>query len=131
MREILFRGKRLDTREWIYGYFFLADRKTMIQTESFYTDVLPKTVGQFTGLYDKNGKRIFEGDVVEYQFADEYPTYTGIVKFGVHVIKDSFKVFGFYLKVIQHDYYDNIPLDDDGCFKVIGNIFDNPDLLEG
>lgn len=71
MREIKFRGKRVDNDEWVYGdliidnaeNYFIHRREEKRQEASM---VYPDTVGQFTGLLDKNGKEIYEGDVVEF-----------------------------------------------------------------
>ena len=145
MREILFRGKRFDNGEWVEGFYnhlprgrFGADEH-MIQTVlengkiGMLYDIDPSTVGQYTGLKDKNDKRIFEGDILHiakiadglgcyYQPPLDYPVNV-VVKWDLCA----------WLWETLCDYKMYITFPDAWCHyecEVIGNIHDNPELLE-
>ena len=142
MREILFRGKRCDNSEWVQGYYIRADHHW--HNHGIHKDwitlgasanggwfalhnkyaVKAETIGQFTGLTDKNGKKIFEGDIIEWfaQGESERPDF-GYIEYD----EQSFawrvcwqKYDPDFMEGMQQEY-----------ISVIGNIHDNPDLLNG
>lgn len=122
-REILFRGQRLDTKQWVYGNYNNINGKAYIFPEdapdsydNYQVD--PATVGQYTGCIDKNGKKIFEGDIL-------YP----ISKRPYLVFWDEENV-KFALKN-SRDFCLNIYQNIADEYIVIGNIHDNPDRLKG
>ena len=122
MREILFRGKRIDDGEWMCGNLTVwSDGSTSIDKEPTEASplyaVIPETVGQYTGLTDKNGKKIFEGDIVNI----EYPT-TTVINAVITYVGASF--YG------DNDF-DLWELDGYVSLEIIGNIHDNPELLKG
>lgn len=119
-REILFRGKKQSTGEWVYGSLITNEKPglhTIAQVNSnpvqngvltgWCFGVIPETVGQFTGLTDKNGKRIFEGDVVKY--GNLYPNFTVKWDYESAMFKHCHKI-----------HTDRI--------EIIGNIHDKPEL---
>lgn len=126
MREILFRGKRLDNGEWVEGYYLHLgpvdlERAYIIPAyaSALYTfEVDPATVGQFTGLY-ANGKRIFEGDILKNRRTGK----TAVVKAEVWNCGCCHNVFGFSTETT------NVDLDSEYS-EFIGNIHDNPELLK-
>ena len=125
MREILFRGKA--STEWVYGDLrHLNDGRVAVRKdgEIYPYEVIPETVGQYTGLTDKNGKRIFEGDVVK-AYDETYDNGFADVKGKVF-----FNCGSFDIDVEDVGY---IPLYSYGTenIEVIGNVHDNGDLLKG
>lgn len=141
MKQILFRGKRIDNNEWIYGFYFesVADdmKHCYIKYESwdegFVTyEVIPETVNQFTSLCDKNDNRIFEGDILETEGPDG-ADYRDVVHFGRFNDDDNHgnEYIGFYVK--SGNYTTSLlemPLGKHNYCYILGNIYDNPELLE-
>lgn len=123
MREIIFRGKRIDNGKWVYGDLAHFPDKINIDPHEHgqpWRDyaVIPETVGQYTGLTDKNGKRIFEGDIVKaYNICGEEEG-TGVVYWSE-------------LFVAWH-YANNKCMygDDIASYEVIGNIHNTPKLIK-
>ena len=133
-REILFRGKRVGNGNWIEGYFVLLAINEGLK-HAIYTgtdegrfilfEVIPDTVGEFTGLCDKNGNKIFEGDIV--RFYDKDWTANGIAT--VDFEKGRWKINGHYTTKLSSIVW--LDLYRTGFeYEVIGNIFDNPEFLE-
>ena len=130
MREILFRGKRVDNGEWAYGSLITETNpfdKDMVMTHIYdngFNEILvdPRTIGQYTGLKDKNGTRIFEGDVCKAYICKAADT---VEKEVVGVICFEDGTFEFKC---EHENIYLYPLVD--VLEVIGNVFDNPDFLE-
>ena len=155
MREILFRGKRIDNEEWIEGSLILTN---VVQTKPYIVDscwcpykkvndkgyadfdwidayeVDPKTIGQFTGLTDKNGKQIFEGDIVKTHYAN-----ANNAEFIERVVFHNGRFCSLHQKGAMKmwanlpDCVPHLPQDKsvymEWC-EYIGNIHDNPELLE-
>ena len=140
MREIIFRGKRLDNGEWVEGYFvnlwminYQKHQPIITDNNAVSYDVDPSTISQYTGLKDKNGKRIFDGDIL-------------------HIAKIADALGGYYRPPL--DYHVNVVVKWDLCAwmwetlcedkryisfpnawshyecEIIGNVHDNPELLE-
>lgn len=135
MRDILFRGKRRNHGEWIYGDLVTKQNICIANDWHEVIRVDDETVGQFTGLTDKNGKQIFEGDIVKLTDKNNNYEWTAVVEFGN---PNSYYSWGWQLKPITKNVEYNldilcwVDIDEFGIFcEVIGNIYDNPELLGG
>lgn len=149
MREILFHGKAKETGEWVEG-FYAVKGEAYYQPEqhcicvstlshdcesSYFTDVevWPETVGQYIELEDKNGKKVFEGDIVDIAFEiDEPDNWHSQIYYERAVITWNKEYFGWYALFVESK--DEISLweyDDSDIITVIGNIHDNPELMKG
>ncbi len=139
MREILFRGKRLDNGEWVYGYLIKHPSAVGFTNDSpWYIEVPPKgpndnshiynvdpgTVGQYTGLTDKNGVKIFEGNIVKDS--------KGKVGYAQFLIQEAGYVIVWKTCDTRMGHRNRgSRYDSDTSLEVICNIHDNPELLEG
>ncbi|EAA0076098.1 hypothetical protein JIL33_000299 [Listeria monocytogenes] len=145
MREIEFRGKRIDNGEWVYGNlmqfedsatFIFADERKGASTLTYAHFIInnmhaidEKTIGQYTGLKDKNGKKIFEGDIVAFS-EDDFHVFNSQVEY---FSEDGYPAFD--IKVPSTYYFDSNVFSEvsmSGLYEieVIGNIHENPELLE-
>ena len=141
MREILFRGKRADNEEWVAGIYLDQNHLGVFRYDPECQDyditvypVLPETVGQYTGLTDKNGKKIFEGDIVKCTDTINDFEFNAVVEFGN---PNGEYNWGYQLKFISgeesnFDILCWVDMKETGAYiEIIGNIHDNPELLEG
>lgn len=134
----LFKGKRIDNKEWTEGYLFKIWNRTfllwgMTGDVPNMVEVIPETVGQYTGLPDKNDKEIFEGDIISATALDTGEEQRAVVCFGNFIDENNNDEYvGFFIE------FDGIKttitqLSMEECknrIEVIGNIYDNPELLE-
>ncbi|MFD0673952.1 YopX family protein [Cohnella sp. GCM10027633] len=119
MRDIRFRGKRIDNGEWVYGYFVKgATRFCILHSLAVFdaVDVDPDTVGQYTGLKDLNGKEIFDGDVLDISGRPMFIEWNDIS--AQWAVKSPSGTGYLDMNNDLHEY------------EVIGNIHDNGDLLK-
>ena len=126
MREIKFRGKRISNGEWVYGGISFQHERAFVHSDDLPFDnaveVDPATVGQFTGLRDKKGQEIYEGDIITHQAfkGSRYAARFSLIS-GLRFHDED----GYYVMPIQ-------PVDQPQTrIEVIGNVHENPGLLKG
>ena len=132
MREILFRGKTQQHTRWIYGdlnHYMCDDGVFIAENGHSMHRVLKDTVGQYTGLTDKNGKKIFEGDIVD--MTGQWWNAAGPAGHESPITKVDWddEICGF-APFANYDCDCGVYIEASGC-KIIGNIHDNPELLKG
>jgi hypothetical protein len=121
LRKVLFRG-RTESGEWVEGDLLQIDGNCFIRVDEGFQSVSiklvdPATVGQFTGLYDANKKRIFEGDIVTNDVV-------------VALQKPCLVVFEYGFKLKRGNFYAPLPIAHAFATKTLGNIHDTPELME-
>lgn len=150
-REILFRGFNNKHKEWRYGYYFVnRDQhfivEDKIETNPFLSEedfvVNPNTIGQYTGLKDKNGKKIFEGDILRFEVPDgtirhfviEWASEDRILRPLFNFVPDGnpIRISGWCFNWNGYRLYpsviDGVP--DNEVMEIVGNIHDNPKLMK-
>ena len=142
MREILFRGKRTDNGEWVYGNLVRGCDEKYAYIVEFgneelcrnYVNAIPDTVGQYTGLKDKNGTKIFEGDIVKCVDTNNGGSFTAIVSFGNPNCEYN---WGFQLVKMGGDNLNTdillwVDMEETGAYiEVISNIYDAAKTIGG
>lgn len=123
MREYLFRGKTIANGKWSEGTLLVTKQGCCITPDAtVYVAVDSETVGQYTGMVDKNGKKIFEGDIIDFSDRSDGDGY-GVVKYDANETEFGIEYDNIYKSLGKHYYPEDI--------EVIGNIHDNPNLVRG
>jgi uncharacterized phage protein (TIGR01671 family) len=127
-REIKFRFWDIQNKEMIYpNLYFFEEMGIRTSREAIDRGFIPF---QFTGLLDKNGEEVYEGDIIKQHYSNTY----GLVKFGVHSTNSddyyNSEACGWYYENIKSKTVSLLPRNEINEVEVIGNIYENPELLE-
>lgn len=123
-REILFRGKRKQDGLWVHGDLVrLKDGDIQVPCIYCFGEVYPASIGQFTGVYDKNGDEIYEGDILEFDGAEIPEEERAVV---IYIASEGC----FKLKNPRYHYMDDLNRLTASMEIIVGNTYDNPELLE-
>lgn len=132
MRETKFRGKRLDNGEWLYGSLVILNGRYFIFDDANRHEVDPATVGEYTGLKDKNGKDVWEGDIIECIGSDNKPI-RHLVRYNDE--KGGYSQLLFMGNGLTCRPYDGGLISQNYICEmdkyIVGNLHDNPELLKG
>lgn len=135
MREILFRGKRVDNCGWVEGFYLYTDENThpvIIDMKCCSHIIIPETVGQYTGLTDRNGKKIFDGDIVIFNRERNLPNTDKSPEVIIYHQWDcAFQRYPYGRCITKGGAGKLIQPDMMSECEIIGNIHDNPELLKG
>ena len=138
MREILFRGKRIDSGEWVFGMPWIFKEKSCIcpwkkgmckyDTGFFPVEVIPETVGQYTGKRDTKNNRIFDGDIIRIKWRTLDLAENAVVRYDDRSCAYILNMRGAAWSYMSH--LDAVYMQIES-FEVIGNMWDDPELMEG
>lgn len=143
MREILYRGKRVDCGDWTYGCYYIDSENIpriveLVKEGSciyhYKFPIIPETRGEYTGLCDKNGTKIFEGDILAQKIDNDYYV-LGVVRYGEGTFDSGYyRYTGFFYEHPANGSHDHTNIVQskwlNDVVEVIGNIYDNKNLLE-
>ena len=127
MREIEFRGKNKYCSSWVIGYYYEKNGTVSIKNDYQDLEIATETLGQYTGLKDKNGTKIFEGDIIAHGVCAKSIIEYGWAKFICHRLFKDGREFKSIDEYNEQEFMDLCNVYE--C-EVIGNIYDNPELLE-
>ncbi|HWL13683.1 MAG TPA: YopX family protein [Ureibacillus sp.] len=134
MREVKFRAKTATTDEWVYGHYAFVDGYHVIYENGRPLIIKLNTLGQFTGLKDKNGREIYEGDILRLNFINE--SYISEVYWHGDDKEFPSPEFDINWKKVNTGFLESnflceVQGDERWCVEIIGNIYEHPHLLEG